>query len=191
MHVSLETTDTGAARTIDRVESHLHLGADSQVDDRNVIITPMQPERTDPFVLLSEDWFSSSGFDWHPHHGLETVTFVLELLTRRQRRQLGHARTRRCAVEDRRTRHHPPRARLSQRAHPPAPTLGEPARRTQARRALIPGPARRSAASHRTRGRPRRRDLRRRRGHHRHSHQPVADHRSDAHVRNPTVATTT
>ena len=78
MHVSLETTDALAARTIDRVESHLHLGADSQVDDRNVIITPMQPERTDPFVLLSEDWFSSSGFDWHPHRGLETVTFVLD-----------------------------------------------------------------------------------------------------------------
>ena len=38
----------------------------------------MQPERTDPFVLLSEDWFSSSGFDWHPHRGLETVTFVLD-----------------------------------------------------------------------------------------------------------------
>lgn len=78
MHASLETTDARAARTIDRVESHLHLGADSQVDDRNVIITPMQPERTDPFVLLSEDWFSSSGFDWHPHRGLETVTFVLD-----------------------------------------------------------------------------------------------------------------
>ena len=78
MHVSAEIIHALAARTIDRVESHLHLGGDSQVDDRNVIITPMQPERTDPFVLLSEDWFSSSGFDWHPHRGLETVTFVLD-----------------------------------------------------------------------------------------------------------------
>jgi quercetin 2,3-dioxygenase len=78
MHVSPGITHALAARTIDRVESHLHLGADSNVDDRNVIITPMQPERTDPFVLLAEDWFSSSGFDWHPHRGLETVTFVLD-----------------------------------------------------------------------------------------------------------------
>jgi quercetin 2,3-dioxygenase len=29
-------------------------------------------------VLLSEDWFSTPGFEWHPHRGLETVTLVLD-----------------------------------------------------------------------------------------------------------------
>ncbi|MGW2564406.1 pirin family protein [Streptomyces sp. NPDC001514] len=38
----------------------------------------MRPELTDPFLLLSEDWFSSPGFEWHPHRGLETVTLVLD-----------------------------------------------------------------------------------------------------------------
>ena len=65
-------------RTVDRIETQIHMGADSQVDDRNVIITPFQPELTDPFVLFSEDWFSSPGFVWHPHRGLETVTFVVD-----------------------------------------------------------------------------------------------------------------
>ena len=56
----------------------LHLGPDSQVDDRVVYIPPTEPVRTDPFLLLSEDWFSTTGFEWHPHRGLETVTLVLD-----------------------------------------------------------------------------------------------------------------
>ena len=30
------------------------------------------------FLVLSEDWFSTPGFEWHPHSGLETVTLVLD-----------------------------------------------------------------------------------------------------------------
>ena len=74
----MQTTDNTTRRTIVRVEDKIHLGADSQVDDRNVIITPMNPALTDPFLLLAEDWFSTSGFEWHPHRGLETVTLVLD-----------------------------------------------------------------------------------------------------------------
>ena len=40
--------------------------------------SPTEPVRTDPFLLLSEDWFSTPGFEWHPHRGLETVTLVLD-----------------------------------------------------------------------------------------------------------------
>ena len=72
------TTDRTARRTVARVNDKIHFGADSQVDDRNVLITPMNPALTDPFLLLSEDWFSTTGFEWHPHRGLETVTLVLD-----------------------------------------------------------------------------------------------------------------
>lgn len=71
-------TDNTTWRTIVRVEDKVHFGADSQVDDRNVVISPVDPALTDPFLLLAEDWFSTSGFEWHPHRGVETVTLVLD-----------------------------------------------------------------------------------------------------------------
>jgi hypothetical protein len=63
-----------APRTVSRIDKKLHLGPDSQVDDRVVYIAPTEPVRTDPFLLLSEDWFSTPGFSWHPRRGLETVS---------------------------------------------------------------------------------------------------------------------
>jgi quercetin 2,3-dioxygenase len=74
----MTATSQAVTRKVGRVEDKIRFGADAQVDDRNVIIVPTQPLRTDPFLLLSEDWFSSPGFEWHPHRGLETVTMVLD-----------------------------------------------------------------------------------------------------------------
>ena len=65
-----------ALRSVDRIETKTHLGPDAQADDKNLVISPARPELTDPFLALSEDWFSSPGFNWHPHRGLETVTLV-------------------------------------------------------------------------------------------------------------------
>jgi quercetin 2,3-dioxygenase len=65
-------------RTVDRVETKTNLGPDAQVDNKNLIITPQRPELTDPFLVLVEDWFSTPGFNWHPHRGLETVTLVVD-----------------------------------------------------------------------------------------------------------------
>jgi quercetin 2,3-dioxygenase len=65
-------------RGVDRVESKVRFGPDGQVDDKALIIMPSDPARTDPFLALAEDWFSSPGFDWHPHRGIETVTLVLD-----------------------------------------------------------------------------------------------------------------
>lgn len=67
-----------APRTVARVEDKVRFGPDSQVDDRYVAIAPTNPAATDPFLLLSEDWFSEPGFEWHPHRGLETVTMVVD-----------------------------------------------------------------------------------------------------------------
>lgn len=66
-----------ARRTVARVTTKQRLGPDAQVDDKAMIIVPGEPARTDPFLALSEDWFSEPGFEWHPHRGLETVTTVL------------------------------------------------------------------------------------------------------------------
>ncbi|GAA4573496.1 pirin family protein [Planotetraspora kaengkrachanensis] len=66
------------ARTVDRVEAKIVLGPNDQTDDRAIIIAPTDPARTDPFLVLGEDWFSSPGFDWHPHRGMETVTTILD-----------------------------------------------------------------------------------------------------------------
>ncbi|GAA4599175.1 pirin family protein [Planotetraspora phitsanulokensis] len=67
-----------AARTVDRVEAKVAMGPNDQTDDRAVIIAPTNPARTDPFLVLGEDWFSTPGFDWHPHRGMETVTTILD-----------------------------------------------------------------------------------------------------------------
>ncbi len=75
---ALQRNESIPARTIARVQDKIHLGPDSQVDDRNAIIAPTDPAATDPFLLLAEDWFSTTGFDWHPHRGLETVTLVVD-----------------------------------------------------------------------------------------------------------------
>ncbi|ROO86308.1 hypothetical protein EDD29_3872 [Actinocorallia herbida] len=65
------------ARGVDRITAKRRLGPDAQVDDKALIIVPTDPASTDPFLLLAEDRFSSPGFEWHPHRGIETVTTVL------------------------------------------------------------------------------------------------------------------
>ena len=65
-------------RTVARVTTRRRLGPDAQVDDKALVIDPTEPSLSDPFLVLSEDWFSTPGFEWHPHRGLETVTTVLD-----------------------------------------------------------------------------------------------------------------
>lgn len=72
------TQSSAPRRSVSRVTTKEQLGADAQVDDKAMIITPVDPALTDPFLALMEDWFSEPGFDWHPHRGLETVTTVLD-----------------------------------------------------------------------------------------------------------------
>lgn len=65
-------------RSIDRVQDALHAGPDAEVDDKWLHVRPGDPDRTAPFLVLSEDRFSVPGFEWHPHRGIETVTVVLD-----------------------------------------------------------------------------------------------------------------
>jgi redox-sensitive bicupin YhaK (pirin superfamily) len=59
-----------------RVSSRTRLGRDAQVDDKAFAF--VATALTDPFLALAEDWFSTPGFEWHPHRGLETVTLVVD-----------------------------------------------------------------------------------------------------------------
>jgi quercetin 2,3-dioxygenase len=78
MRMPAGTPARPVGRTVSRVTTKRRLGPDAQVDDKAMVITPDDPARTDPFLALSEDWFSEPGFEWHPHRGLETVTTVLD-----------------------------------------------------------------------------------------------------------------
>ncbi|HYK75326.1 MAG TPA: pirin family protein [Pseudoneobacillus sp.] len=42
------------------------------------VIAPGNWNETDPFLMLAEDWFQQGTFDFHPHRGFETVTYVLD-----------------------------------------------------------------------------------------------------------------
>jgi redox-sensitive bicupin YhaK (pirin superfamily) len=42
------------------------------------VLEPGHWERFDPFLIMMEDWFRQGTFDFHPHRGIETVTYVLE-----------------------------------------------------------------------------------------------------------------
>ncbi|MFF0163423.1 pirin family protein [Streptomyces sp. NPDC005263] len=74
----MQTQQHTAHRTVARVQGKVHLGPDSQVDDKSLWFTPQSPGLTDPFLVLADDLFSAPGFEWHPHRGLETVTLVLD-----------------------------------------------------------------------------------------------------------------
>ena len=68
----------------------------------------------DPFLLLDdfrndvpEDYLA--GFPWHPHRGIETITYVLAgTVAWRQHGQSRDYRLGRCSVDDRREWHHSP-----------------------------------------------------------------------------------
>ncbi|MEC3916777.1 pirin family protein [Nocardia sp. CDC160] len=69
---------TTVPRKVDRVRTKAMGGPTDQVDNNALVIAPDDITRTDPFLLMAEDWFSTPGFEWHPHRGLETVTVVLD-----------------------------------------------------------------------------------------------------------------
>jgi redox-sensitive bicupin YhaK (pirin superfamily) len=65
-------------RTVTRIDTSVNLGPNAQVDNSTLIFSPENPALTDPFLILGEEQFSSPGFQWHPHRGMETVTTVLD-----------------------------------------------------------------------------------------------------------------
>lgn len=62
---------------------------DAQTDRSQAVIAP-KTDGTDPFLFLIEDWFSTKGFDWHPHRGFETVTYVVDGTLEHRNNAGGH-----------------------------------------------------------------------------------------------------
>ncbi len=125
----------------------------------------------DPFLLLDdfrnerpEDYLA--GFPWHPHRGIETITYVLAGTVEHgdSLGQPGRARRRRRAVDDGGQRHHPPGDAAGRRGRPDArlPAVGQPAVVAEDDDPALPG---RAVGGHprgdRRRRHPRPRDLRR------------------------------
>jgi quercetin 2,3-dioxygenase len=77
-------------RRIAKVSNRVHYGEDEQADDKYIVLEPGNWTETDPFLLMAEDWFSTNGFDWHPHRGIETITVILEGELEHQDNQRGH-----------------------------------------------------------------------------------------------------
>lgn len=73
-----QNSNSDKERHIAKVSNSIHYGKDGQADDKYIILNPANWAETDPFLLMAEDWFSTNGFDWHPHRGIETITVVLE-----------------------------------------------------------------------------------------------------------------
>lgn len=73
-----EHYDQITERSIDKITDRHIYGPDGQADQKALLIQPGHWTEYDPFLLLAEDWFSTEGFDWHPHRGIETITMVLD-----------------------------------------------------------------------------------------------------------------
>jgi redox-sensitive bicupin YhaK (pirin superfamily) len=65
-------------RPMAKVSNRQFVGRDEQADNKALVLEPGRWEDYDPLLLMAEDWFSTQGFDWHPHRGIETITVVLD-----------------------------------------------------------------------------------------------------------------
>ncbi|MDP4083145.1 MAG: pirin family protein [Bacillota bacterium] len=50
----------------------------SSIHKVGMVLDPSNWKEFDPFLFLAEDWFEKGTFDFHPHRGIETVTYVIE-----------------------------------------------------------------------------------------------------------------
>ncbi|MEO2073933.1 MAG: pirin family protein [Bacillus sp. (in: firmicutes)] len=50
----------------------------SPIHIAGMVLDPSKMKESDPFLFLAEDWFQKGTFDFHPHRGIETVTYVID-----------------------------------------------------------------------------------------------------------------
>ena len=50
----------------------------SPIHKANLILTPVNWQRFDPFLLMAEDHMRKGAFDYHPHRDIETVSYMID-----------------------------------------------------------------------------------------------------------------
>lgn len=51
---------------------------ESAIHKVGMVLEPGNFQEYDPFLFMAEDWFQRGVFDFHPHRGMETVTYIIE-----------------------------------------------------------------------------------------------------------------
>ncbi len=51
---------------------------ESPIHKVGMVLEPGNYHEYDPFLFMAEDWFQRGVFDFHPHRGMETVTYIIE-----------------------------------------------------------------------------------------------------------------
>jgi quercetin 2,3-dioxygenase len=64
-------------RDINRIWTVQH-HQNSPIHIAGMVLDPNNMNEFDPFLFLAEDFFQKGSFDFHPHRGIETVTYVIE-----------------------------------------------------------------------------------------------------------------
>jgi quercetin 2,3-dioxygenase len=74
-----ETSDMSAFdRGVDYVRDPPFESGNVRAHKARMLLEFGHPAATDPFLGMAEDWTPHGAFEFHPHRGIETVTFVLE-----------------------------------------------------------------------------------------------------------------
>lgn len=50
----------------------------SPIHKVGIVLEPGNWAEFDPFLMMAEDWFQPGVFDFHPHRGIETVTYIID-----------------------------------------------------------------------------------------------------------------
>lgn len=69
--------NTRAQRAIKKTWK-VQLKKNSDIHSAGLVLPPGNMEEFDPFLIMAEDIFQKNAFDFHPHRGMETVTYVID-----------------------------------------------------------------------------------------------------------------
>lgn len=69
--------NTKAQRKIKRTWK-VQLKKNSDIHSAGLVLPSGNWEEFDPFLVMAEDIFQKNAFDFHPHRGMETVTYVID-----------------------------------------------------------------------------------------------------------------
>ena len=56
----------------------VNIQQNSPIHRNGYVLEPGNWKEYDPFLILMEDIFQKGAFDFHPHRGIETVTYVID-----------------------------------------------------------------------------------------------------------------